>query len=229
MGFAGYNATLAPPIPGINSQQKQVTTNEAFVNRSLVTHIPRPASVSRESSYHSSSRPSSRPGTPRAARPRSQYPDGDFRNSSLADLVELKADVMCNWLHQQQIEKMWSGSGRGEGVMLKKARDDYMCCPKDLQVERDGLFDAVMKLNVKVSVSEKFEYISRLICLTFPVRNDSQHSHYKALPTPRRSHIRSSRRWLATTDPIYHQPAPSMPKTPLRSLHTRPGSTDSMG
>lgn len=69
----------------------------------------------------------------------------------MADLVELKADVMCNWLHQQQVEKMWSSSGPGEGVMLKKARDDYMCCPKDLQAERDGFFQAVRKLNVKAS------------------------------------------------------------------------------
>lgn len=71
----------------------------------------------------------------------------------MADLVELKTDVMCNWLHQQQLEKMWSSGRRGEGVLLKKARDNYMCCPKDLQVERKGIFDAVKNLNVKVSVS----------------------------------------------------------------------------
>jgi hypothetical protein len=29
------------------------------------------------------------------------YTQGDFRNSSMPDLRDLKADMMCNWLHQQ--------------------------------------------------------------------------------------------------------------------------------
>jgi hypothetical protein len=89
----------------------------------------------------------------------------------MADLAELKTDVMCNWLHQQQAEKMWSSNGQGEGVMLKKARDEYMCCPQDLQAERGGLFDAVKKLNVKVCVSR----IDHRAQLTLPVCNDRQY------------------------------------------------------
>lgn len=87
----------------------------------------------------------------------SQYPDGDFRNSSAADLATLKSDVMCSWLHQQQIEKGWSSTSPDEGVILKKARDNYMCCPKQLQAEEDGLFAAISKLKVKVSAHNKWQ------------------------------------------------------------------------
>jgi hypothetical protein len=59
--------------------------------------------------------------------------------------------MMCNWLHQQQVEKLWSSNGEEEGVMLKKARDDYKCFPEDLRLRPDGLYAAVQKLNVKVS------------------------------------------------------------------------------
>ncbi len=58
--------------------------------------------------------------------------------------------MMCNWLHQQQLERMWSTNGIEEGVMLKKAKDDYKCAPEDLRTRRDGVFDAVQRLNVKV-------------------------------------------------------------------------------
>ena len=65
--------------------------------------------------------------------------------------MDIKADVMVNWLHQQQQERMWTNLGWGEGVVLKKARDDYVCCPSDLSREPDGIYDSVKKLNVKVS------------------------------------------------------------------------------
>lgn len=78
------------------------------------------------------------------------YPEGDFRNNSTPELRDLKADMMCNWLHQQQLERMWSHNGVEEGVMLKKAKDDYKCAPEDLRSRPGGIFDAVQKLNVKV-------------------------------------------------------------------------------
>lgn len=86
------------------------------------------------------------------SRPASIYPSGDFRNANLESINEIKSDVMVNWLHQQQLEMMYTAGGRGEGVVLKKFRDSYACCPTELSYERGGLFDAVRKLNVRVSV-----------------------------------------------------------------------------
>ena len=92
-------------------------------------------------------------GTPRysGSRPVSLYPTGDFRNSTLDDIIEIKCDVMVNWLHQQQLEKLWSSGGYGEGVVLKKSRDAYVACPAEVSRVRGDLFDAVQRLNVRVS------------------------------------------------------------------------------
>ncbi|KAI1609612.1 glycosyl transferase family group 2-domain-containing protein [Exophiala viscosa] len=79
--------------------------------------------------------------------------ESDFRNSSTTELRDLKNDMMCNWLHQQQLERMWSTNGIEEGVMLKKAKDDYKCAPEDLRSRPDGLFGAVQKLNVKCAMT----------------------------------------------------------------------------
>jgi hypothetical protein len=80
----------------------------------------------------------------------SLYPAGDFRNSSIPDINDMKAEIMCNYLHQQQMKKMWSNGGREEGVILRKSREEYTCCPPDLQFQKNGLFDAARKLNVRV-------------------------------------------------------------------------------
>lgn len=87
--------------------------------------------------------------------------ESDFRNSSAIELRDLKTDMMCNWLHQQQLERMWSTNGIEEGVMLKKAKDDYKCAPEDLSSRPDGFFAAVQKLNVKVSRSmDSLQYVT---------------------------------------------------------------------
>ena len=99
-------------------------------------------------------------GTPRTSRPASLYPAGDFRNSALEEIIDIKCDVMVNWLHQQQLESMWSSGGPGEGVVLKKTRDNFTCCPSDLAEYRGDFFDAVRALNVRVC----FPSTSRSYC-----------------------------------------------------------------
>jgi len=91
-------------------------------------------------------------GTPRTlgSRPASIYPSGDFRNGATNDILEIKCDVMVNWLHQQQLEAMWTNGGVGEGVVLKKIKDQYTSCPEELQRTQGDLFDAVRALNVRV-------------------------------------------------------------------------------
>lgn len=92
-------------------------------------------------------------GTPRSygSRPTSIYPSGDFRNAAANDILEIKCDVMVNWLYQQQLESLWTNGGVGEGVVLKKLKDQYTSCPPELAMTRGDLFDAVRSLNVKVA------------------------------------------------------------------------------
>ena len=89
----------------------------------------------------------------RTSRPASIYPMGDFRNSTVDEITDIKCDVMVNWLHQQQLEAMWASGGPGEGVVLKKTRENFTCCPNDLAGYRHDFFDAVRALNVRVRSS----------------------------------------------------------------------------
>jgi len=90
-------------------------------------------------------------GTPYGSRPVSLYPVGDFRNSQSEDINEIKCDVMVNWLYQQQMERLWTAGGHDEGVVLKKSRAAYTCCPADIVEEPYGFFKAIETLNVRVS------------------------------------------------------------------------------
>lgn len=58
---------------------------------------------------------------------------------------------MVNYLHQQQLERMWTIDNPTEGVVLKKSRANYTCSPGILHAEVGGLFDMVAAMNVRVS------------------------------------------------------------------------------
>ena len=79
------------------------------------------------------------------------FPVGDFRNNGVLELRDIKCDVMVNWLYQQQMEMLWTAGDADEGVVLKKGRGAYTCCPPELMDEPYGFFRAVEALNVKVS------------------------------------------------------------------------------
>ncbi|KAK4989057.1 hypothetical protein LTR50_003526 [Elasticomyces elasticus] len=91
--------------------------------------------------------------SPWSSRPASIYPNGDFRNSRMDDLNEIKCDVMVNWLYQQQMERLWTAGNHDEGVVLKKSRGSYTCCPSDIIDEPSGFFKAVQTLNVRVAMT----------------------------------------------------------------------------
>jgi hypothetical protein len=69
------------------------------------------------------------------------------------DLTDTKCQIMVSWLHQQQIEKTWFDSqAHDEGVVLKKCKGEYVCCPESLGDESGEFCRAVEKLNVRVSL-----------------------------------------------------------------------------
>ncbi len=82
---------------------------------------------------------------------------GSSRNSlsarstqSSAFLDDIKHEVMVNYLYQQQCSHLWvsDGSGEIEGVLLRKARNQYMACPP--QLGNSHFATACASLNVQV-------------------------------------------------------------------------------
>ena len=97
------------------------------------------------------------------SRPTSLYPAGDFRNSTIEEINDIKCEVMVNWLHSQQEEKLWTAGEDEEGVVLKKSRGMYTCSPADLADEPAGFFQAVQALNVKVAMTVNTRVIRILL------------------------------------------------------------------
>jgi hypothetical protein len=83
------------------------------------------------------------------SRPHSSFAAGSFRNEE--DIKNMKTEVMAEWLYKQQRLKLWASSGPEEGVILKKSRGEYTCCPEDLRYMRSGLFEQIVQMNVAVS------------------------------------------------------------------------------
>lgn len=153
------------------------------------------------------------------------YPMGDFRNADMDEVSEIKSDVMVNYLHQQQLRKMWSHGGLEEGVLLKKSRNDYMCCPQDLSQVRGGIFDCVVKMNVRVCLFsiEKVRILSPVVC------TDSQHENHQAVPSTTGYESHSIRQWLTHPDSPQYSALTSVPEASLCCVHSRFSYTCCMG
>jgi hypothetical protein len=65
---------------------------------------------------------------------------------------------MVNYLYQQQCSRLWvsDGSGEVEGVLLRKARNQYLACPPALTGSVFAM--ACAELNVQVSYPLHHEY-----------------------------------------------------------------------
>ena len=76
-------------------------------------------------------------------------------SSSLGGLTgptysDIRCDVMAEWLHTKQEEKIWTSGKPGEGVLVKKQKGSYAYSPSDLIEDGSGLYEAVTQLNARV-------------------------------------------------------------------------------
>ncbi|KAI1363724.1 glycosyl transferase family group 2-domain-containing protein [Xylaria arbuscula] len=151
-------------------------------------HDKKPAPITEASVHHLSAGGAaplptpnfSMPGTPArslmGSRPASLYPTGDFRNAR-ESLLDVKSDVMCSWLYQQQLERQYAtGILPGEGVVLKKGRNNYACCPPQLRDMQNSLYDMAMELNVRCAMTVNTRIINVILA--------SRRTTYDYIPLP---------------------------------------------
>jgi hypothetical protein len=89
-----------------------------------------------------------------------------------------KYDLMIEYLHQQQTNFRWTSGGVNEGVIMKKAKDTYICCPPSLADVQDGFKAHIEALNVRVCADSLSGISSKLI---ISGRNDSNYTSHKTL------------------------------------------------
>ena len=75
--------------------------------------------------------------------------DGDA-SGVLSSTTAIKCEVMIQYLRQRQLEKLWSDGSLNEGVILRRARRDFVCQPPELSGQAYGFYDEISRLNVKV-------------------------------------------------------------------------------
>jgi hypothetical protein len=78
-----------------------------------------------------------------------------FRNSAMSmaseSLTDIKATVATSWLYEQQLSLQWlTAFDADEGVVIKKGRDNFTCCPPALAQVPGGFFEMAVRLNVRV-------------------------------------------------------------------------------
>ncbi|KAK6192882.1 hypothetical protein LQW54_013018 [Pestalotiopsis sp. IQ-011] len=122
-------------------------------------------------------------GTPNGSRPgsiysrRALYPPGDFRNTARESLLDVKTDVMCSWLYQRQMEKQYvTGLLPGEGVVIKKGKNNYACCPPQLRDAPGNLHDMAMELNVRCAMTVNTRVVNVIL--------SSRRSAFEYIPLP---------------------------------------------
>lgn len=76
-------------------------------------------------------------------------------NGPGASFLDVKCEVMAQWLHSKQEEKIWTSGEPGEGVLVKKSKGNYAFSPPELFEDGSGLYQAVLALNVRVCHSNQ--------------------------------------------------------------------------
>lgn len=84
------------------------------------------------------------------------FPEGDFENADSEYVRDIKSEVMANWLHAKQEERIWTNGQEGEGVFLKKYKGNFVCCPTELQMDSSGVYQAISLLNARVGLSPSY-------------------------------------------------------------------------
>lgn len=78
-------------------------------------------------------------------------------NGSTTMVDELKHEVMVNYLYQQQCAQLWVGDDTGEleGVLLCKARGQYMACPPQLGISPFAIACAALDVQCAMTVNSR--------------------------------------------------------------------------
>ncbi|KAK3995126.1 glucans biosynthesis glucosyltransferase H [Cladorrhinum sp. PSN332] len=106
------------------------------------------------SGTRSSSKHRSTSASRNTSRRTSVFPQGDQRNNDSNTIMEIRSDMMVNWLYEQQMRKQYaSGMDPYEGVVLKKARGNFTCCPPQMAAIPESLFAVISQMNVRCAMT----------------------------------------------------------------------------
>ena len=147
---------------------------------------------------------------------------------SVAELTSanmVRNAVMINFLRQRQLTKLWSDTNLDEGVVLKRAKGDFVSQPEELSTLPGGFYDQVKRLNVKVGrVSPQWHQRANPLGM-----HDYENVSHSDFPQVVESSICSTLRWTTPSSNTRHFISFSMSKASLCRLYPAPGYACRMG
>ena len=160
MGFKGY-FKAGKPKPAAGAAAAPAASLPPITEKVPATHA-------RSSTY----------GTPRNMSSRASIAPST-RSSAFVD--DIKHEVMCNFVYQQQCSHLWvsDGSGELEGVLLKKSKHEYISCPP--QLATSPFAGACMALGAQVSSGHSAAMSETCADITVE-RHDRQLEDHQDLP-----------------------------------------------
>lgn len=80
---------------------------------------------------------------------------GKRQTERASTLYDLKHEVMVNFLHQKQTGRLWLGPHEEEGVVIRRARGQYLSCPTQVMDSTFGRACAEMNLTSAMTVRSR--------------------------------------------------------------------------
>lgn len=72
--------------------------------------------------------------------------------------------MMVNWLYDQQLRKQYaSGADPFEGVVLKKSRGNFTCCPPHMAAIPESLYAMISQMNVRCAMTVNTPVVRALL------------------------------------------------------------------
>ncbi|KAK4102336.1 hypothetical protein N658DRAFT_495691 [Parathielavia hyrcaniae] len=150
MGIGNYFKAGKPQEKTQTTPASPPRKTTAHHQRPSVTENPPPPSVRTDAELQ--------PPTPNyGSRPQSISGRSVRSAGSSLFLDDIKHEVMVNYLYQQQCSHLWvsDGSGEIEGVLLRKARGQYMACPPQLGNSPFALACAALNVQCAMTVNSR--------------------------------------------------------------------------
>ncbi|KAK0727135.1 glycosyl transferase family group 2-domain-containing protein [Lasiosphaeria miniovina] len=146
-----------PPLPA-ESSARATSTNPAPGKSQA-----QPGQAGQQQQQQQQQRTRSR-SLSRASTTHSVFPAGDNRNEQPETLHAIRNDMMVNHLYEQQLRKQYaSWTDPYEGVVLKKARGSFTCCPPHMAAIPDSLFAVVSAMNVRCAMTVNTPVVRALL------------------------------------------------------------------
>ncbi|KAL2015088.1 hypothetical protein VTK56DRAFT_6327 [Thermocarpiscus australiensis] len=169
--LASHGTSPVPGPSGPATPQMNPTSARASLLSVPGAAAQQPGHHGRNDSDGATVKSTFKPNSPSNSRPASTrhslFPLGDARNSDADAILEIRSDMMVNWLHEQQRRKQYcTGADPFEGVVLKKARGSFACCPPQMAALGGAgttLLAAASQMNVRCAMTVNTPVVRALL------------------------------------------------------------------